>query len=584
MSAVSSTSFKPLLSPETCRVWLTTLPTADPVAVANAISAALEEIPDHGGMNALKVLEALRHPALQAQEALSLRYADKLLPLSPQQLALLACATRLSRTFADAIAAGITISLADSGEYGKLAPLVHQRTIFWAVQGMTEYLRARQHVPDDLWNIAQNMLVSAGRAGLLDQPVRDSLHPDGRTTVAATYMRGILLHLCGARSLAARELEYARQFAVAFDRKIEMAYRGIDGGTESGGKAPTDPAAKVRTVKLGRLEHTLDIAALAKSIGGRLADLNRGKVFETPALTPAPGTAVLRPLLGKLYAAWCSRTNLRRFPRRHRLEAIFFAVDPELMYGLMKRRPYAAPPAPKVYSHVEVANIFLDGSGAPFKDQSHTPETWQQMLELLDCWQLMEESATGLSMQRGINAGAMKVRRGQLAAIRHGAQGTAMIGEIRWAEQTSDGRIEVGLEMLPGLARAGAARYSDVSTIMSAADKSPSTAALILDNFRRAKAGIRKAPGAAFPAGPSNPMGVATSLPSIDEEMLNKTGALTPLRGYTDQATVLLPAGWAREGNVIEFIDGSASLRLRLGAVASRHGEFERMYFDTMQR
>jgi hypothetical protein len=65
--------------------------------------------------------------------------------------------------------------------------------------------------------------------------------------------------------------------------------------------------------------------------------------------------------------------------------------------------------------------------------------------------------------------------------------------------------------------------------------------------------------------------------------MLNKTGALTTLRGYTEQATILLPAGWAREGNIIEFIDGAASLRMKLRAIASRHGEFERMFFEIAQ-
>ena len=447
---------------------------------------------------------------------------------------------------------------------------------------MSEYLRARQRVPDWLWNIAQNVLVAAGRAGLLDQAARDPTHLDGRTSAASTYVRGLLLHMCGSRSLTSREFEYARQVAHAFERKVGLAFRSTDdGGRDAGGDVPTaDTSAKVKTLRIGRLEHILDVSALSNSIGGRLSALNRGEMFDGPALTPAPTVAALRPLFGKLYGAWCSRSNLRRFPRRHRSETIFFAVDPELMYGLMKRRPYAPPPPPKVYSHVEVANIFLNGSGAPFKNQMHTPESWQQVLATLDCWQLLEESATGLSIQRGVRAGNARLRRGQLAAIRHGAEGTALIGEIRWAEETGDGRIEVGLEMLPGLARAGAVRYAEAAAIMQSVGKSQSTAALIIDNFKRGARGAPTGPGAGVPTGPSNPLGLPTALPSIDEEMLNRTSANATLRRYTDQATILLPAGWAREGNVIEFIDGPSSLKLRLRAVASRHGEFERMHFE----
>jgi hypothetical protein len=249
----------------------------------------------------------------------------------------------------------------------------------------------------------------------------------------------------------------------------------------------------------------------------------------------------------------------------------------------MKRRPYVAPPPPKLYSHVEVANIFLDAADVPLRDELHNPETWEQVLAVLDCWQLVEESASGLSMRRGINAGTARVKRGQLAAIRHGAQGAAMIGEIRWAEQTGDGGIEVGLEMLPGLARAGAARYSEAASIMSATGKSPSTAALILDNFRRSAPAGRDIHSQAGEKGPATHGSQATLLPSIDEDMLNKTGALTPLRDYTEQATILLPAGWAREGITIEFLDGKTALRMKLRAIASRHGEFERMFFEIAQ-
>jgi hypothetical protein len=64
--------------------------------------------------------------------------------------------------------------------------------------------------------------------------------------------------------------------------------------------------------------------------------------------------------------------------------------------------------------------------------------------------------------------------------------------------------------------------------------------------------------------------------------MLNKTGANATLTRYTDEATILLPAGWSREGSMIEFIDGPGRLKLRLKTVASRHGDFERMTFEIL--
>lgn len=578
-------AYNPMISADACRVWLNALPKADPQALVATITDALGDLPGRGGMESLKVLEALRPSVLQYLETLATRYADKLLPLMPAQATALAVSDGLTRRMADTYADGIPVSLAASDEYRKLAALLHQRAIFWTVQGMIGYLRARQRVPDDLWNIARNTLASAERAGLGDKAVRDSLQPDGQSSAAATYGRGLLLHLCGARSMSGREFEYTCQIASYFERKLVLRVHPVGiGGTDSSVAAATaaGSAAKLKIVRMGDLEHALDVSSLSQSIGGRLAMLNRGSMIEGPPLTPPSPVPVLRSLFGKLYGAWCTRTNLRRFPRRRRSETIFCAIDPELIYGLMKRRPYVAPPPPKVYNHVEVANIFLGAGEVPFKDQKPSTESWQQVLGQLDCWQMLEESATGLSMQRGVGAGNAHVRRGQLAAIRHGTEGTAMVGEIRWAEETGDGRIEIGLEMLPGLARAGAVRYADAAAILKSSGRSPSAAALIIDNFKRTRTGARadSARENNAPPGPANPFDAPVALPAIDEQMLTNTGANPTLRNYSEHASILLPVGFSRQGDVIEFIDGPTSLRLRLRTTAARHGEFERMLFD----
>lgn len=574
--------YNPLISADACRVWLNALPKADPQALVIAISEALGDLPSRGGMDALKVLEVLRPPVLQYLETLASRYADKHLPLMPAQATALTASDSLTRRLAEACADSIPASLAATDEYRKFAALLHQRTVFWSVQGMIAHLRARQRVPDDLWNIARNTLTSAERAGLTNKAVRDSLQADGKSSVAATYGRGLLLHLCGARSMSGREFEYTCQIASFFERKLALRVQAVGSGDIDQSAATSADSAKLKIVRMGELEHVLDVTALAQSVGGRLAMLNRGSMIESPTLTPPSPVPVLRSLFGKLYGAWCTRINLRRFPRRRRTETIFCAIDPELIYGLMKRRRYAPPPPPKVYNHVEVANIFLGAGEVPFKEQKPTSESWQQVLGLLDCWQMLEESATGLSMQRGVGAGNARVRRGQLAAIRHGTEGTAMVGEIRWAEETGDGRIEVGLEMLPGLARAGAVRYLEATAILQASGRSPSAAALIIDNFKRARTGARadKVPERGAPHGPANPFDAPAALPAIDEQMLTNTGANPTLRNYSEHASILLPVGWAREGNVIEFIDGPTSMRLRLRTLVARHGEFERMLFD----
>ena len=37
------------------------------------------------------------------------------------------------------------------------------------------------------------------------------------------------------------------------------------------------------------------------------------------------------------------------------------------------------------------------------------------------------------------------------------------------------------------------------------------------------------------------------------------------------------------EAGVLEFIDGTTLLKLKLGALAHRHGDFERLHFQTQE-
>ena len=102
---------------------------------------------------------------------------------------------------------------------------------------------------------------------------------------------------------------------------------------------------------------------------------------------------------------------------------------------------------------------------------AHTEETWEEARGQLEQWQSQEESANGMSLMRTL--GGARVRQGQLIALRLGDAGVAMIGVVRWAEQavssaanaSGDARIdpghtvEIGVQLLPGLARAGAVRF-----------------------------------------------------------------------------------------------------------------------------
>jgi len=608
----------PLADTEAGKAWFRALPATDPKAAVDAISTMLAALPDAffelkdptpegqpapGGAEAtLRALETLRKPIFSLQEDLSARYTDKALPLSETQRAAFDANIALAGHLASVYRSLIPASLEAGGEFGERAALIHQRVVFWMAQSLIEHLRARQRFADSDWEAAQDALQSAGRHQLLERSVRDSLQPAGSSSVAATYARALLLHLAGARSLAAREFECAREVAHHFEAKAELSYLVADSQGIAAGQ--NKPAARdpVKVIPAGGLLHFLDIASLSKSLGRRYDVLSHGKMFEAPALTNPPPVGQLKALFSKLHSAWCARSNQRQFPRRRREDHVYCAFEPSAIYALMKRQAYVAPPPPKLYDHHEVANIYVSqGTAARPTAQMHTAETWQAVKHQLEVWQTQEQSATGMSLVR-VRGGA-RVRQGQLLALRLGDAGVAMVGIVRWAEQavtsiattvfsevaaaagdayTDPGHtVEIGIQMLPGLARAGAVRYLGARAVAQAGSgKGSSTAALVLDNFSRA---APRTGGTKSDTQAATRTAAADELPEIDAEHLDAADNPTTPRRYSERATIVLPAGWAREGEVLEFIDGNTTLKLELGSLAHRHGDFERLHFQAQE-
>lgn len=607
MQVATPAGTHPLTSAEACKAWFRALPSTEPKATIDAVTAAAASLPKSalsgdGAVQALQAMETLRKSLHTLSEDLSGRYADKAVPLSDTQRAAYDSNLAFAWTLAFVYYSLIPASVAQDEPLNEHAALVHQRALSWTAHAMIEHLRARQRFAGKDWDLAQEVLQSAGAHQLLETDVRDSLHPGRHSSVAATYARLLLLSLCGARSFSLREFEVARELAHAFESKAEVSYLVADsqGVLASTQQAEKDDAVKV--VQIGNLLHFLNVASLSRSLLHRMEALSRGQVVDTPKLTNPPGATAFKALLSRLHSAWCARANQRQFPRRERDEQVYCAFEPNAIYALMKRRPYEPPPPPKLYDHHEVANIFLDRDAVPSANArraqaAHSDETWGAARAQLEVWQSQEESANGMSLLRAL--GGARVRQGQLIALRLGDAGVAMIGVVRWAEQASssaanasgDARIdpghtvEIGVQLLPGLARAGAVRYIGASAVASAGGKGGSSAALILDHFSRSAPrsadGTKSGPNTIVPGMLPEREMAGDALPEIDlpDAESGDGGAYR----YSERATIVLPAGWSREGEIIEFIDGANSFKLKLGRQTHRHGDFDRLHFEVSE-
>ena len=604
MQAVTPVGSHPLASAESSKAWFRGLPSTDPKGAVDAVNGSLSTLSPAalagaGALSTLEALETLRKPLVAASEDLASRYADKALPLSETQRAAFDSNITLAFTLAFFYHSLIKESLTPGSPLSPHAALIHQRAICWTAHAMVEHLRGRQRFADKDWDLAQDVLQSAGRHQMLETEVRDSLQPAGASSVAATYGRLLLLELAGARSLTAREFDCARELAYYFENKVELSYIVADSKGVIASLPKPDGDEPVKTLQTGGLLHFLDMGALSRSLGRRVESLNRGRMFDTPVLTTAAGVPSLKSLLAKLHSAWCSRSNQRQFPRRPHDEQVYCAFEPAAIYALMKRRPYTAPPPPKLYAHHEVASIYLDRDGAPpdamrRADGVDAQQNWDEARARLEVWQSQEESANGMSLLR--TRGGARMRQGQLIALRLGDTGAAMIGVVRWAEQevsnaaNASGEpgidpghtVEIGVQLLPGLARAGAVRQIGTAALVQTSGKPTSSAALILDHFSRGAPRAASGPNTIIPgAVPQRPL-ASDELPRIEIEEVEELQEVADPNGpyrYSERATIVLPSGWAREGETIEFIDGTTSFKLRLGKQTHRHGDFDRLHY-----
>jgi len=607
--AVQPIASHPFANAEACKAWFRGLSVSDARAVVDIVGSALTRIPEtafsgSAALGVLQALETLRKPIYALSADLSSRYADKAVPLSDTQRAAFESNLTLAYSLAYVYYSLIRDSLTASSVLHERAALVHQRALFWSAQGMIEHLRGRQRFPQEDWDLAQEVLQSADRHQLMDADVRDSLQPQNVSSVTATYSRMLLLHLAGARSLSAREIEWTHEYAHYFEGKGELTYVVADSQGVVAGMPGPAAGEQVKSVQSGSLMHYLHVGALSKSISRRIDAMNKGNLVEAPKLSASPSLTSQKSLLPKLHRAWCTRANQRQFPRRRTDDEVYCAFDAPGIYSLMKRRPYVAPAPPKLYDHTEVANIFLDRDGSSSLSArrdvtQHTAATWGEAREQLELWQSQEESANGMSMLR--TRGGTRVRQGQLIALRLGDAGVAMIGVVRWAEQAVSGAsdasgdagidpghtVEIGVQLLPGLARAGAVRYIGASAVAQAGGKAGSSAALILDHFSRgaARSGLDSSgPNTIMPGQVPERSMAGEELPELEmqEQHAAAIDSGKPYR-YSERATIVLPAGWSREGEVIEFIDGANSFKLRLGKQTHRHGDFDRLHFTVTE-
>ncbi|MBL8377847.1 MAG: hypothetical protein JNM79_08265 [Burkholderiales bacterium] len=546
------------------KAWLRDLPLTDSRAAHHAISSLLSEF-EHAPLTALarlEILETLRGPVAQIDADYATRYAAKALPLGLAERNALVHAQALwralARTYLDCFEAGLggaagvaphrALCLARAGEY--------------LCAGLVGRLRAGQEEDADLFDDLQRLTDLAAEHGCLDAPVRDSLHAQGATSVAAIFRRALLLHMAGSL-IGTREGGSVAALAAAWEGKVAVTTMSLGAGrvglpaatpamasegAAAAAVAPAGDGARVlRVVRAGSRAHVLDLTRIVKSLRRRLRKLRHGATVAELRLPAGFSAAQTGHVLGQLSRLWGEDGNARAQPRRAGLAAVPYegarglvlahAVgDYGAMYALIGGEAFTVNENEDPTSRRRFDELFVFQHASLARNETRRREA----ARAFEDWHVVDESDGGFRIRRE-RAGA-RFHLGQVIAMRlrvAGDDGPAVLAEIRWLAEpepvAASGAAQPGRRHEPG--------------------------ALI--------AGVELLPGkphaVAFKAAGLHAYGGAQYVPGFRLGSLHGAPALS----------LLLPPGWFRAGRMAEMRDAGLKYSVRLDSLVRRGVDFE---------
>ncbi len=517
-------------TPAACAAWIGTLPQNSPVRCQLDIHAQLKllvRVPLEV-KSRLAVLDTLWAPTRTAQEQAAQRFVGKPVPLE--------ASLQNSFVLADALwmdyARGYLRCVSDDVDSGTAPAQSIQRTLEILYRRQLDCARAHQHVPPAHWRMLNQLIEMAEKHGVEATLVEDSIRY-GSISVPPTvpYAAAMLLHAAGPYGLRPLQLAWTERWSRRWGAKLVLR---------------RDPPAELKSVPLcvdlasdqpagyrpgsGAGIRFLETAELRKSITSRIALLEQG----TPPEELHLGKDCTQPETGhqlrRLLQAWCQGGIPRRMERKPgvgggRLLAGMEEIFDELSGG-RSLAPVAELTTTDLRKQREAMAIF--GSTRGLKVNIAQREGNPQLgLE----WTVFDESMTGLRLERTLTNEGPSLAVGQMVAVRPAGMRYLILASISWIIAGDDGKLQVGVSMMPAPAAAVAV----------------------------------KGPGLQAAREPLQP------------------GFLLPAMAATKEPeSMVVLAGRFRPGRTIEFDDGIGAYRIRLLRLLERGEDFERCSYEDM--
>lgn len=518
-----------------CREWLAGAPLTD---AAQMVALLLREVTalNRATLPAgerLEILELLRGPIHECQDAFGRRFVGKPQPLADAERSAFDTSSALWHTLVTGYMRCAEACFAGDPQVKSKTALVLERALVALGAQQLDTHRVNRAPGAEHWRLLHQMFASAEQFGVATQEVADAVHLGKlKGSPQAAYVEALLLGMSNLHECSQRQIGWAARWARRWAPKIKMLAEAPQLSSQSiplcvdlaselapGYRPFTGPGA--RWLDTGELRHSIKKRLALLAQGEPPAKLNLG----TDCPQPACGE-----LLTALYGRWCKGAAVRAAERRPASGRCRFVAGVEAVhYYVAGRKPFKriAPTDLRTLRR-EQEEIATFGRVATHRDEhfseqaGYAVEEWQAMEE----WHAINTSSAGVRIARPLVQPGARVGHHQLVAVTPPEAQDWLLGWVRWTLVSE--RLEAGISLFPGRPEAIAARGSGIS----AANE------------------------------PFRPVFV---LPGID--------------AIGQPPSIVLPVGMFKTGRVLDTYSGRPG-RLRVTRLLERGADFERAVYE----
>jgi hypothetical protein len=529
MSSFDPPGIKPDAAPEfkdsaACAKWLQSLPL---VNVGPSHDRILEQIGELNACNIapaerLKILELLREPVSFVQKELSKKFSNRPAPLAKSEREIF----HKVNAMWEALSGGYRHCLhaVAGGASGLSVGLVCQRALWCTGQKLQACYGAYQDVGEREWKMLHAVYAFAEERDVADDDVVHPVHKSRQINCIETYAQILLLHLANPGKLTPRQIELISPWLEGWTRKISI---GPPASAAGDGPAPlvvdlAGAAGVSRRPAEGEKIRVLDIEEVGNSVRKRIGLLKKGETPAALGLGEDVTAPLAQSLLAMLYRRWCEDGQSRAYPRHGATGTAQICSGMAAVHHFVTGGAFRMPGASRQLTQVEHQQIATLGRlttrDEPAPAANFASETWQ----------IKDESASGLRLERIDPGATSRLVLGQLLGIRFADAKAFLLCTVRWLSVSQQFDLSIGVQIFPGVPLGIAVRGTGAS-----AAGEPYVPALVL------------------------PEVASLQTPEI----------------------LVLPSGWFKPERLVEVYSESAR-QLRLASLVDRGADFERVTFQ----